>query len=449
LALLGTIKLGRGQHAAASFAFWRAFYLSPTAENSSLILGSLQYSDEITAERLLQTHRVWDSTHAKRVASAPPLRIRPRLDAGRLRIGFMSADTGLLPLQCMVVPAIELLDKTKCSIAAYLDHVVDDERLPRFRKTAELWRITQDLSNEQLAAQIRQDEIDILVDLSGHKGNRLLVFASRPAPLQVTWFGYVGTTGLSAMDCLLADRYHVRPGEETNYVETVLRMPNGYACYEPPADAPPVGPLPAFASGYITFGSFNNPAKFSGLILDVWAEILRRIPTARLLLKYGGLDDLDVQADFRARFLQRGIESERILLEGWSPQAEHLATYGRVDLALDTQPYSGGLTTCEALWMGVPVITWPGKTFAGRHSTSHTSNSGYPEFVAADRAGYIDLAAQWASRLDELATIRLQMRDRVRQSPLCDVSRFGTDLLATLATAWNERVTADPAQRSQ
>jgi protein O-GlcNAc transferase len=238
------------------------------------------------------------------------------------------------------------------------------------------------------------------------------------------------------MDFILADRFHIRPGEDGGYVETVLPMPNGYACYGPPVDAPDVGPLPALASGHITFGCFNNPAKYSSRLLDAWSQILLRVPSARLLLKYGGLHQPKTQDYLRAEFARREIERQRIEFQGWSPHPELLHSYNRVDIALDTQPYSGGLTTCEALWMGVPVITYPGGTFAGRHSVSHLTNAGFGQFVAADAAHYVELAVQWANRLDEIAQIRCAMRDQVCRSPLCDAPLFAKDFLAVLRQAW-------------
>jgi protein O-GlcNAc transferase len=245
---------------------------------------------------------------------------------------------------------------------------------------------------------------------------------------------------MAAMDCLLADRFHVRPGEEGGYVEKVLRMPGSYACYAPPADAPPVSPLPALKAGRVTFGSFNNPAKFSSLTIDAWSEIMRGVLGSQLLFKFGGLDDPAVQDRLRAKFAAREIAAERILFEGWSEPSELLATYHRVDLSLDTLPYSGGLTTCESLWMGVPVVTYPGATFASRHATSHLTHAGYSEFVAADRADYVRLATAWANRLDELQFIRSAMRERVRQSPLCDAKQFARDFLRVVSEAWESKV---------
>jgi predicted O-linked N-acetylglucosamine transferase (SPINDLY family) len=182
----------------------------------------------------------------------------------------------------------------------------------------------------------------------------------------------------------------------------------------------------------MTFGSFNNPAKWTPLILDAWAEILRRVPRSRLLLQFGGLHEPQTQDLFRSEFSKRGIDSDRILLEGWLEHRELLAAYNHVDIALDTQPYSGGVTTCEALWMGVPVITWPGNTFAGRHATSHLTNAGYKRFIVRNRQEYIGLAVDWANRLNELAIVRANMRGHLSESPLCDAPRFAADFLATL-----------------
>jgi predicted O-linked N-acetylglucosamine transferase (SPINDLY family) len=222
-------------------------------------------------------------------------------------------------------------------------------------------------------------------------------------------------------------------------------MPHGYACYGPPKNAPAVGPLPALSSGHITFGCFNNATKYSPRVMEAWAAILGRVPTSRLLLKTGSFDDAGVQRHWRDFFTSRGIQNDRILLEGWSSQAELLACYNRIDIALDTQPYSGGLTTCEALWMGVPVITFPGKTFAGRHSTSHMTNAGYERFVAADLHGYIELAAQWAQKPNELAGHRAEMRQRVAKSPLCDAPQFAQDFLNLLRSTYQSLLAAKSA----
>ena len=281
-------------------------------------------------------------------------------------------------------------------------------------------------SDDALAAQIRADRIDILFDLSGHTADhRLLVFARRPAPIQITWIGYVGTTGLKAMDYLIADRFHVPPGAEAHYREKVLRMPDGYVCFDPPAEAPAVGPLPALERGHVTFGSFNNVAK---LTPRGDRALGRDRPPA-----CPGRGCCSCRRPWVARPRASGsaprssrpaaipIGSSSAAVCSWP---ELLAAYNTVDLALDPFPYSGGVTTCEALWMGVPVVTCPGETFASRHSLSHLSNVGLTETVAGDRSEYVDLAVRLASDLPHLASAPGGLRDRMARSPLCDGARF-------------------------
>jgi predicted O-linked N-acetylglucosamine transferase (SPINDLY family) len=270
----------------------------------------------------------------------------------------------------------------------------------------------------------------------------MLVFARKPAPIQVTWAGYVGTTGLTAMDYLLADRHEVPPGAERYYRERVLRMPDGYVCYDPPAYASPVKPLPAFDRGQMTFGCFNNPAKITPQAIEVWAKILRRLPGARLVLKYKGWNDNDVARRFIEMFVAHGIDSGRLELLGSSPHVELMAEYNRIDLALDPFPYNGGLTTCEALWMGVPVITCPGETFASRHSLSHLANVGLTETIARNLEEYAERAVSLAGDLPRLAALRAGLRQRMAASPLCDGKRFAAHLTAMLYDVWEKWLTA-------
>jgi predicted O-linked N-acetylglucosamine transferase (SPINDLY family) len=436
--LLGRVQLALAKQHDAIASLRRAVEIELSPQRHSRMLQAMQYAKDVSPSTLLAEHRNWDQIHA-----APMLPLPSAMSAGpSLRIGFISSDLGLNPVAHMVLPLLKAVDKRHCQITCYFDNSVEDDFTLQFREAADHWRPTYGLSDEALANQIRADKIDVLVDLMGHAGNRLLVFARKPALTQITWFGYVGTTGMTAMDYLLADRFHVPPGEENQYVETVLRMPHGYACYGPPVDAPPVAELPAFSADHVTFGCFNNPAKWTRRMLDVWSQVLQRVPTARLLLKYYGLHDPQSQDRFRSQFAAHGIDPNRILFEGWSPHAELLAAYNRVDLALDTQPYSGGVTTCEALWMGVPTITYPGATFAGRHSTSHLANAGYGQFVACDAADYVELAAGWANRLDELAAIRSTTREQARRSPLCDAKQFAADFLTVVRRAWQSKQAA-------
>jgi len=431
-ALLATLRQRQARVKESADAMRRAFIIAPNPTFLSHLLHSMQYVESVSPGNLLAAHREWDRGYAAPYASDAAA-MRSTAQPGRpLRLGFVSSDFGSHPTRFLVLPALEHLNKSRAFVACYYDRFPSDDRTLRFKAAADLWRVSAAWSDMRLAAQIREDQIDVLFDLMGHTGSRLLVFARKPAPVQITWAGYVGTTGLTAMDYLLADRFHVRPDEEGYYSEKVLRMPHDYICYCGPDDGPPVGSLPAQRSGRVRFGCFNNAGKLSPNILAAWAEILNRVPQSQLLLKTHGLTQPDLRDQLHVHFAQHHIPPQRVVLEGGSLHADLLAAYSRVDIGLYTQPYSGCLTTCEALWMGVPVITFPGQTFAGRHSVSHLTNAGYPQFIASDLRGYIDLAVTWASRLDELAALRAGMREQVRRSPLCDAERFANDFLETL-----------------
>jgi predicted O-linked N-acetylglucosamine transferase (SPINDLY family) len=239
---------------------------------------------------------------------------------------------------------------------------------------------------------------------------------------------------------LLADQYTVPAEVERFYRERVLRMPDGYVCYEPPRCTPPVSPLPAATTGRVTFGSFNNPAKIGPELIGLWSRILRRLPGSHLLLKYLAVDDPSVSRRYRELLAQQGVEPERIELEGGAGHEDLLRCYQRVDVALDTWPYNGGLTTCEALWMGVPVVTLPGETFASRHSLGHLSTVGLTETIARDADDYVEIACRLAADLPRLAALRVRLRGQMAGSPLCDGKRFAANLLAVLSNAWQRRV---------
>jgi protein O-GlcNAc transferase len=413
----------------AKATFRRAIELQPKAETHSAMLMSLQYASDAEPQALLASHREWAERYARPLWPTNPPVARVLKGGERLRLGFVSAGFGRHPVGFLGLPAIERLDRTLCEVVCYSDKLVEDELTERFKRAATEWKVTAGISNEELAEIVRRDRIDVLFDLGGHTEDRMQMFARKPAALQISWLGYVGTTGMEAMDCVLADRFHVRAGEEVGYVEKVLRMPKDYVCYGPPEDSPEVNELPALKNGFVTFGSFNNPAKLSSLAFDLWAEVLRKVPGSRFFLKYGGLDQPEEQERYRSKMAERGIGPERVLFSGWSDWRGLLAAYRDVDIALDTQPYSGGLTTCEATWMGVPVITCPGRTFAGRHSTSHLTHAGLAEFVASDREGYVELAVKWAGRMTELAELRQGLRARVRGSDLCNAAGFARDFL--------------------
>lgn len=415
----------------------KALQVAPDyARAHSNLLCTLQYCPGVGAAELLAAHVEYERQHAARHAPTSAHRDQAPVSDRALRLGFVSPDFGWHPVGHFLLSFLGYFDPQQCQTFLYSDRRAKDDITERLERAAAHWRDVYDLGDDQLAAQIRADRIDILLDLSGHTaGNRLLVFARKPAPVQITWMGYVGTTGLSAMDYLIADRWQVPPEDERHYREKVLRMPDGYLCYEPPATAPPVGELPALKKGHVTFGSFNNPVKINGRVVALWAQILGRVPGARLMLKYRGFGDPGTRDRLHRLFEEHGVASDRVDLLGWSPHSELLQSYNDVDIALDTFPYSGGLTTCEALWMGVPVVTAPGDTFASRHSLSHLSNVGLTETLAPDREHYVEVAIGLTRQLEKLASWRRELRERTSKSALCDGRRFALNLLKLLRIA--------------
>jgi predicted O-linked N-acetylglucosamine transferase (SPINDLY family) len=405
----------------------------------SAILAAMAYGAWVTPAELAAAHAEWDRQYAAPLRSTWRRHENVRDPARPLRLGFVSPDFVRHPVGFFLVRAWEHLDRGQYPVTAYSDRRSDDDFTPRLQAAASRWRAVFALSDEQLAEQIRGDAIDILFDLAGHTGNnRLLVLARKPAPIQITWIGYEGTTGLSAMDYLLADRFVVPPGSERHYREKVLRLPDGYVCYDPPELAPEPGPLPAIGQGSITFGSFSNPAKITPQVVALWARVLQRVPGSRLLLKYRGLDDEGTRRRFEALFAEQGIDGRRLGFSGWSSYGEMLDEYQQVDVALDPFPFSGSATTCEALWMGVPVITLPGETFASRHSLSHLTNSDQAETIARDEEQYVELAAGLAGDIPRLAAMRAGLRRQVAGSRLCDGPRFAGELMGLLRGVWRE-----------
>ena len=402
----------------------------------SNLLFALHYLQGITPTELLKRHRRFDRyvKNKKRARHANvPDPDRP------LRIGYVSGDFGVHPVGHFVAAVITRHDKSQFEAYCYSGRPSEDYVGHRIKSHADRFYRTVDMSEEHLVERIRDDRIDVLIDLSGHTAaNRLVAFAHKPAPVQATWAGYVGTTGLKAMDWLIADRFHVPPHLEAFHSERVYRMPNGYICYEPYVMAPPVGPLPALRNGHVTFCSFPNPAKINGGTIAIWARILAAVPGSRLRLRYKWLDAPFNATRIQDGFAAHGIPAERIILQGGGDLRAMMDSYNESDIGLDTFPYSGGLTTCEALWMGVPVVTWPGDRFESRHSFSHLSNAGVTETSARDLDDYVAIAVALAGDLPRLADMRLNLRPRMAASPLCDADRFVRDLETAFRTMWRD-----------
>lgn len=304
------------------------------------------------------------------------------------------------------------------------------------------------LNDTALAEQIRADGIDVLIDLSGHTaGSRLTAFAHRPAPVMVSWLGYFATTGLPCMDTVLLDAWHAPPGTEAQFVEPLLRLPSGRFCYQPVRWAPDVA-HPAFErNGYITFGCFNNTAKLNAGVFDAWAQVLQAVPDARLILKWRTFNDEAFRQQVTDAFAARGIATDRIELRGPSFHADLLQEYADLDIALDPFPFTGGLTSCEALWMGVPVVTWPQSRVVSRQTHAFLHQIGLPELSARDAGDYVRIAVELANDRERLAELRATLRDRMRASPLMDVAGFTRQLEDALIDLYR-RIEAEEAKTS-
>jgi predicted O-linked N-acetylglucosamine transferase (SPINDLY family) len=309
----------------------------------------------------------------------------------------------------------------------------------RLKAAAHNWRDVCGFSDDALFKLIRQDQIDILVDLAGHtKGNRLAVFARRAAPVQVTAWGYPATTGLPAMDYRLCDAItDPAPGADDAAVERLVRLVPGLHCYLPADDAPPVNGLPRVEAGYITFGSFNKRAKISPATVALWAAAMKAVPQSRLLVKTKPLAEAETRAGLERAFAMHGIAAARLDLRGWVPDdLGHLNLYNKVDIALDTFPYNGTTTTCEALWMGVPVLTIAGRGHAARVSASLLTQVGMTDWIVPSPDHFAARAAILASDVDSLRRLRRALRARVAASPLCDAAAHTRGLEAAYRVLW-------------
>jgi predicted O-linked N-acetylglucosamine transferase (SPINDLY family) len=358
----------------------------------------------------------------------------------RLRIGLLSGSLRTHPVGWLTIAGFESLDPAAFEIVVLAQHAARDAMARRFRAIARSWHDVDALDDAGIAALGRSLGIDVLIDLGGYgDAGRMLACAHRVAPVQIKWVGMQNhSSGLAEMDWFLTDRWETPAGFEKLYSERLLRLPDGYICYSPPPYAPDIVPLPALANGYVTFGCFNNLAKITPRAIATWATILRRMPSSRLILKTHQFADAGTAERIHAAFDAHGIPPARVELRGASRHRIFLGEYNQIDIVLDPFPYSGGLTTCEALWMGVPTVTLPGEIFASRHSASHLSNAGLADWMANDIDGYIDLAVARASDLPALAALRAGLRPWVKASPLCDAPRFGRNFGAALRLAWRD-----------
>jgi protein O-GlcNAc transferase len=436
---LGIVLMGQGRLDEAVSAYRAAVTLKPDdAATFSNLLFSLNYDGARTSAELFAAHREWDERYGRSVLR-PQAYANDRAPARRLKVGYVSPDFRAHSVAYFLEPLFANRNREAIELFCYADVQRPDEITARLRGLADRWLSTVDLPDDALAARIGADGIDILVDLAGHTAhNRLGLFARKPAPVQATWLGYANTTGLSAMDYRIVDAVTDPPESQSFASETLLRLPGGFLCYGGPSGGLDVSAPPCLANGFVTFGSFNNPAKVSQATFDVWARLLTQMPDARLLLKGRGLTDETACASFKAQFGERGIAPARIDLVGWLPSSSaHLSLYDHIDIALDAFPYNGTTTTCEALWMGVPVVTLAGDRHAARVGASLLTQAGLMEWIAVSADAYVDIALTLAGDRPNLADLRQSLRARIAASSLCNGKDFALRMEAALRTMWH------------
>ncbi len=357
-----------------------------------------------------------------------------------LRIGLVSGDLYAHPVGYFVENVLQALARDhgdRLAIAAYSNTLREDSVSQRIRRHCASWLDVMHLSDAQLAEHNHADGIDILIDLSGHTAhNRLPVFAWKPAPVQASWLGYFATTGVSAIDYLIADPWTVPEDDAAAFTETVWRLPETRLCFTPPDVAIEVGPLPALRNGWVTFGCFNNLGKMGEAVVALWAAILHAVPDSRLFLKSKQLGQAAIAERVRMRFQAHGIAVARLRLEGSSPRAQYLAAYNEIDMALDPFPFTGGTTTVEALWMGVPVLTLRGTRMIARQGAALLHNAGLADWIADAPEAYLQQAVARAADLPALAHLRARLRAQVPASPIFDASRFAGHFHDALREMW-------------
>jgi predicted O-linked N-acetylglucosamine transferase (SPINDLY family) len=427
----------QGQLAEALAEYRQALALDPAfAAAHSDLLYTMLLAPEFDARAIYEEHRRWNRLHAE------PLRrfLRPhandRSPDRRLRVGYVSPDFGDNPVGRFLLPLLETHDRRAVEVFCYNSNPASDAIGKRCHAAADAWRDVFPLTDEQLAQAVREDQIDILVDLTLHAANsRLLVFARKPAPVQVTYLAYCGTSGLDTIDYRITDPYLDPPGGEPFYSEQPVCLPETYWCYRPLDIVPPVGDLPALTAGHTTFGCLNNFCKVSAPALDLWARLLAAVPASHLLLHaYPGSHCDRV----RQGLARHGVAPERVAFVDFLPTDQYFQLYQRIDVALDPFPYGGGTTSCDALWMGVPLVTLIGRTGVGRGGLSILSNLGLAELAAPNPEQYLQIAARLATDRSRLADLRATLRERMQHSPLMNAPRFAHHLETAYRHIWHQ-----------
>jgi predicted O-linked N-acetylglucosamine transferase (SPINDLY family) len=431
---LGTVLKDTGQLEEALDHCKRALTFNPnsTTIHSNMLLSAL-YSPAQTEKSLYDLHCDWSSSYERSEATFNHTTALATKVERRLNIGYVSPDLRRHSVSYFLEPILANHDPQAVAVHCYSNSLYEDQVTARLRSYVETWRNIYGVGDNTVAQLICEDKIDILIDLSGHTmANRLPLFSLKPAPVQVTYLGYPSTTGLNAIDYRLTDALADPIGnyDVSLHSEKLFRLKGGFLCYQPPKDAPEIGPAPYLKNGYITFGSCNNLAKITTKTIEAWAQILNAVPLSKILIKAKALEDSGVCLDLAERFSTSGIGAERLDLRAWISGPKPLSTYNHIDIALDTFPYNGTTTICEAHWMGVPNVTLSGDRHSGRVGHSLNVQVGLADWVASSIDGYVALAIRAANSPDTLSTLRRELRGRMVGGPLCDGPAFTRTLEA-------------------
>ena len=439
---VGNVQFGLGRHADAIDSYERALSLDPAnaAVHSNLLL-AMNSLPGLARDALFEAHRRWARQHERFALPTGQLQPVDPDPERALRIGYVSADFREHSVAYFIEPVWSRIDRRTYATCVYDNFPGEpDSTSRRLQGHAELWRRVASYSDDELEGLVREDRIDILVDLSGHTGgNRLPVFARRAAPVQVSWFAYMNTTGLASMDYRITDAWFAPPGDERYYTETLFRIPC-CACFTPARESPPVNDLPALGNGFITFASFNNWTKVSAEVISAWARLLASMPRSRLLAVVQGGDDPNVRTGIEQQFAARAIEKGRLEVCATRPLSEFLRLFHQVDVALDSFPYTGGTTSLHTLWMGVPVVTLQSIGETGRCSASYLRGLGLEDLVADSVEDYCNIAQRLASEPARLQRIRATLRESMSRSPMLQADETTRAVERAFREMWRARV---------
>lgn len=434
---LGICLLQSGDAASAVAAFKRAQELDPQSQSAfSNMLFALNFVPGLEPDAVYRAHLEWARGHAGKARAAE--HDNEATVQRKLKVGYLSPDFRGHAVPFFIEPILDRHDRAQFEVFCYSDAEVEDAVSWRLRALDVRWHACARSTDEELAQQLRKDRIDILVDLAGHSagGRRMPLVARKPAPVQVSWLGYLNTTGLQAMDYRITDGYACPEGMERYHSERLVRMPGSQWCYRAPTTAPGVTPVRRREEGAVTFGSFHNLAKLTPQVLSIWTRLLQKLPGSRLVIVAHGADQLSAQ--FAERFSAAGVDPSRIECHGGMRLEAYLSLHNSIDIGLDAFPYAGGTTTLHSLWMGVPVVTLDGRNVVSRGGVSILSVLGLKELIAQTEDQYLDIALSLAGDRERLARLRDGLRRRMAQSPLMDEKRFTRDLEAAYREMWRE-----------